>query len=187
MISVVNGASTITHEICWLCLKHLPQSVIACWKMSCTKAFLCGHCKPQKNVRNPQSKPKPVPLSVAPLPICENCPAGVTVTRPEGPAEVKSLLCVTVDVVSSLPGRQTCSVRSPETSAFILRIPPAGTAAAPAAASPGPEQLPAQPGGCRAQVSTRAAFLKCLLLSVNTSGGAERARVSDDDSVRRWC
>lgn len=88
--------------------------------------------------------------------------------------------------MSGLPGHQTRSVRRPETPVFILRIPPARTAAAPTAASPGPKELPAQPGACRPQVSTRAAFLKCLLLSVNTSGGAERVRVSVEDSVKHW-
>lgn len=51
--------------------------------MPCPKAFLCGHCKPQKNAKKnpkPQAKPKPLSLSVAPMPICDSCPAGVTVT-----------------------------------------------------------------------------------------------------------
>lgn len=78
--------------ICHCSLENaLPQSV-SVWTLQTTKK-----CK--KN-RKPQSKPKPLSLSVAPVPICDGCPAGVTVTWPEGPAEVKSLLCVTMDVVA---------------------------------------------------------------------------------------
>lgn len=151
--------------------------------MSCTTAFffvdIVNH---KKNAINPQSKPKPkpVPLSVAPMPICGSCPTGVTVTR-SCRGEVYFVLpwmwC---------PAYLACSVKSAETPTFILRVPPAHMAAASPAASSGPKQLLAWLGACRAQASTQAAFLKCLLLSVDTSGGAEGTRVSGNDSVKHW-
>lgn len=88
--------------------------------------------------------------------------------------------------MSDLPDHQICSVRSPETPTFILRIPPACTMAAPTAASPDLKQLLAQLGECRPEMSTQAVFLKCLPLSVNTSGGAEGMRVSIKDSIKHW-
>ena len=143
-------ASDTHSSLSLLARKYLPLSV-PLWTLQTTKK-----CKPC-----PQSKPKPVPLSVAAMPICDSCPAGVTVAWPEGLAEVKSSLCVTMDVVPRCLAYLQCEesrntgFRSPHSSS--------GTTAACPAAFPGPKQLPAQPGGCRAQVSSRAAFLKCLL------------------------
>lgn len=88
--------------------------------------------------------------------------------------------------MSVLPDRQICSVSCPETPTFILCIPRDCSMAAPTAASPDAEQLLAQLGGCRPQLSTQAVFLKCLPLSVNTTEGAERARVSIKDSITHW-
>jgi len=88
------------------------------------------------------------------------------------PTEVRHELCVAMGLASCSQcwpsaGPQTWVVGSPEKGAFILHIPTWSHRTL--WASSGSEQPPEQP----AQMSTWAAFLKCLLLLINKPAGVQ--------------
>lgn len=169
---VVSGISTITYEPRWPCPRYsvchyLLESV---WDQSIyldVKKYT-KRCEINKTIKD-------IPLLVISRPTSDSCASRI----PAGPpAEVSHELCVAMCLAFCLQcwpsaGPQTSDVGSPEEGAFILHIP--AWSHRPLWASSGSKQPPVRPSGSRTQMSTWAAFLKCLLLLINKPIGVEKA------------
>lgn len=96
IISVVNEASAVAHGICWLCLKHPNLSLLAI-----KSKHFCMDIANHKTIKKKKKAKATFPFIGSDTYLWK-LPDWHNVDLAVGPAEVKSLLCVTV-VVEELP------------------------------------------------------------------------------------